>query len=204
MCEEKKPLVIVCEESWGTVAKLLKGLIETKDDEKDKVIGTKDGSVDVAIWSLKMWKDNKETFTGKVLFLGKVEGETDYLEIMKDLYTNQYNVRIGKCGKVMVIDVNKPWMDSVAYADMLDKLKNTYKMRIEKECTWIPMLKTLAPLPYAKFYESVFIKGLIYLYLGRILTISEVVSEIELMKKQQRAMAVNVLYYDYLEEFMND
>ena len=70
-----KKLIIVTGDKETIYAELLSSLISLKDDDKenDKIVGTRDGSVEAVIWNEKIYNDNKPTLgsNSKIIFIGK-------------------------------------------------------------------------------------------------------------------------------------
>lgn len=67
-----EPLIIVADKKTIIYANFLSALISQKDDTEDKIVGTKDGSVSVAIYNEEQYLDNKPTIPSdhRVLFIG--------------------------------------------------------------------------------------------------------------------------------------
>ena len=55
----EKKLVIVCEDDEKDYARFLIQLISLTDDEDEKIIGVKDGTVKAAIFSTKQYKESE-------------------------------------------------------------------------------------------------------------------------------------------------
>ena len=68
----EKKLIIVCDGKTEKYANYLRQLISLKDDTDDKIIGSKDGTVDVAVWLEKDYVANKQTVSTNQYVLFKI------------------------------------------------------------------------------------------------------------------------------------
>lgn len=102
MFYEPKTLIIVYKDEM--VANQMKKMIETKDDTEGNVIGTADNSINVVVWSEKIWLANKKAgnITSKVLFLGDIKGIDALIPII-DIKFEKHGVRYGWAGNQAVI-----------------------------------------------------------------------------------------------------
>lgn len=94
-----KKLIIVTDKKGMTYANFLMGLVSQKDDTDDKIIGTEDGTVTVAIYDEKKYEENKHTITSnqRILFLGNGKvAKTEQLNI--GVKYNKYGMIYGEIG----------------------------------------------------------------------------------------------------------
>ncbi len=122
MFETKKTLIVVYKDEL--LMNQLKKLIESHDDSDDKVVGTRDDSINVVSWTEKVWLGNKKAgnITGKILFLGKIKG-TDKLIPVLDIKIDEYGVKFGWAGNQAVLYVDpKELTDRKIYDSFLKEL----------------------------------------------------------------------------------
>lgn len=122
MFETKKTLIVVYKDEL--LMNQLKKLIETKDDNENGVVGTKDDSINVVAWDEKVWLSNKKAgnIQGKIFFLDEVKG-TDQLIPVLDIKLDEYGVKFGWAGNqaVLYADINK-LINRRDYDEFLEKL----------------------------------------------------------------------------------
>jgi hypothetical protein len=79
---EKTKLIIVHSENTEEFANLLRNLISSNDDQGDTIVGVKDGTVEVAVWSDKVYAGQKPTLSScdHYLFIGrgKIQSKEGY------------------------------------------------------------------------------------------------------------------------------
>lgn len=82
----------------------LKKLIESKDDNNDKITGTKDGTIKVVAWPQKTWLDQKKAgnITSKVIFIGDVKGVDNLIPVL-DLRFDKFGAKYGWAGNQAVL-----------------------------------------------------------------------------------------------------
>ncbi len=122
MFNDKKALIVVYKDEL--LVNQLKKLVETRDDEENKTIGTKDNTIDIASWTEKVWLDRKKEgiIKGKVLFLGDIKG-TDKLEPVIDIKFNRYGVKYGWAGNQALLCIDlKTLSKRKDYDDFLEEL----------------------------------------------------------------------------------
>ncbi|MBQ9227662.1 MAG: hypothetical protein IJ168_02420 [Eubacterium sp.] len=111
-----KKLILVGDEKTDVYCELMSMLISSKDDEIDeegnvkKIIGIMDGSVDSAIWTSDIYKDNRAHTSSKqkLLFIGETQASKNIIPnlIIKDNDAESYGVNIGWLGNKAVITVD--------------------------------------------------------------------------------------------------
>jgi len=98
----KKTLIVVYKDEL--LINQLKKLVETRDDNEDGLVGTRDDSINIVSWTEKVWLGNKKAgnLQGKILFLGEIKG-TDKLIPVIDVKFDRYGVRYGWAGNQAVV-----------------------------------------------------------------------------------------------------
>lgn len=118
----KEKLVVVFEDKDEVAFNYLKKLVETEDDEDDKIVGTEDNSVAVLAWDEKKYKDNRN-MTNKVMFLGNGKEASSIVPIMDVLYS-ELGITYGISGKNAVIRINE---NAISNDDELKQLLTKYE-----------------------------------------------------------------------------
>lgn len=140
-----KTLIVVYKDEM--VANQLRKMIETKDDISDKdIVGTKDDSINIVVWTEKVWLQNKKAgnIKDKVLFLGDIKG-TDKLIPVLDKKIDEYGVKFGWAGNQAVLYTDDSvisdrekymqlieQLSELPVPDMIKKPKNVKKSETEK------------------------------------------------------------------------
>ncbi len=192
MTNTKKTLIIVYKDEL--IVNQIRKSVDTHDDTEVNVIGTKDDSIEIVSWTEKVWKAQKKAgdMKGKILFIGDIKGVKDLLPII-DVKFNEYGVKFGWAGKQAVIYANlNELRDSKTYFEFMQKLlelpvpdflKKTAKrvgiVKGEKEMMkWVPA--------------------------GDILSrCAEWFMDKKVVERQMLFYGVVKMYYEGLEEFMN-
>ncbi|MGN1023245.1 MAG: hypothetical protein ACI4OJ_07100 [Lachnospiraceae bacterium] len=227
MFETKKTLIVVYKDEL--LMNQLKKLIETKDDNDNGVVGTKDNSINVVSWDEKTWLTQKKAgnITGKVLFLDKIK-DTDKLIPVLDIKINESGVKFGWAGNqaqlfvepselikredydeflkklsaLPVPDFLKTTKESVITTGIIPMPTNPFGFGNEKKDT--EKLKIQVP-DFLKTVGDAFAAGAdaITKVGDQIATrTEELFRNKELMKRQMLFYGVVRLYNDGLEEFM--
>lgn len=123
----KEKLVVVFEDKDEVAFNYLKKLVETEDDEDDKIVGTEDNSVAVLAWDKKKFKDNKN-MANKVMFLGDVKEASSIVPIMDVIYC-ELGITYGISGKNAVIRINEA---SISNDNELKQLLTKYETIVKK------------------------------------------------------------------------
>ena len=110
--EGKKKLVVVTNKKMKNHANLLRNLVTQNDDVGGNVVGTKDGTVDMVMWSDEDFVANqpKMSSSQKVLFIGTskhVNGYIESLEYEKFKESTIYGINIYIGGNMAAITVDK-------------------------------------------------------------------------------------------------
>ena len=112
MFYEPKTLIIVYKDEM--LANQMKKMIETKDDVEETIIGTADNSINVVVWTEKVWLANKKAgnITSKVIFIGDIKG-IDALIPVIDVKFDRHGIRYGWAGNQAVIFVSPNEIKSI-------------------------------------------------------------------------------------------
>ncbi len=103
----------------------LKKLVETRDDEEDATVGTRDDSIRIVGWDEKVWLENKKAgnIMNKVLFLGDNIKGVDKLIPVLDLQFDDSGVKFGWAGSQAVLYIDpKALTEREDYDAFLKKL----------------------------------------------------------------------------------
>ena len=124
MFETKKTLIVVYKDEL--LMNQLKKMVETHDDNKQGVIGTRDDSINIVSWTEKVWLGNKKAgnIQGKILFLGEIKG-TDKLIPVIDVKFDECGVKFGWAGNQAVVYADPKVLTTRGdYDAFLDKLSD--------------------------------------------------------------------------------
>lgn len=125
MFETAKTLIVVYKDEM--LLNQLKKMIQTNDDlDEGKIVGVKDGSLNVVSWDEQTWLNNKKAgnIKDKVLFLGDIKG-TDKLIPVIDVKFNKYGVKYGWAGDQAIVYVEiKELIDGNKYEEFIKELSN--------------------------------------------------------------------------------
>lgn len=128
-----KTLIVVYKDEM--LVNQLKKMVETNDDnEGRKIIGTRDGSINIVSWSEKVWIANKKAgnIKDKVLFLGDIKG-TDKLIPVIDVKFDDFGVKFGWAGNQAAVFVDiKAVSGREDYLAFIDKLSDLHVPDIVK------------------------------------------------------------------------
>lgn len=122
MFTASKPLIIVYKDEM--ILNQLKKLVESKDDTSEKIVGSKDGSINIVAWTEKVWLANKKpgNIQGKILFINDIKG-TDKLIPVLDVKFNEYGIRYGWAGNQAILYVNsKELIERSSYLNFISEL----------------------------------------------------------------------------------
>lgn len=191
MFETKKTLFVVYKDEL--LVNQLRKMVATHDDTKQGVIGTTDDSINIVSWTEKVWLGNKTAgnLQGKVLFLDEIK-DTDKLIPVLDKKFDEWGVKFGWAGNQAVLYVNpKELADRKAYDAFLEKLSAFSPPEILKASKDNAAAMELVPV----------VKKL--LFSGAVPLLKAAFKNRALMKRQMLFYGVVKLYYNGLEEFMN-
>ena len=122
MFTASKPLIVVYKDEM--ILNQLKKLVESKDDTSEKIVGSKDGSINIVAWTEKVWLANKKpgNIQGKILFINDIKG-TDKLIPVLDVKFNEYGIRYGWAGNQAILYVNsKELIERRSYLNFISEL----------------------------------------------------------------------------------
>ena len=122
MFTASKPLIVVYKDEM--ILNQLKKLVESKDDTSEKIVGSKDGSINIVAWTEKVWLANKKpgNIQGKILFINDIKG-TDKLIPVLDFKFNEYGIRYGWAGNQAILYVNsKELIERSSYLNFISEL----------------------------------------------------------------------------------
>ena len=129
---EKKELIIVCNENLMEYANYLMALIGQNDDKDEQIVGTKDGTVSAAIWTPKTYKDTlpKITSNTHILFIGSFKEAKEQRKNVNSKF-NKYGMHFGWLGKRAVMYIDDKMLKKNEYDQFLEFGKN-YQKKFEK------------------------------------------------------------------------
>ena len=119
--QKKTSLIIVCTEKTQKYANYLIQLIGMKDDTDDKTVGLKDGSVEAAVWSEKVYKTNlpKIKSSENILFIGSNKMIKDEAANMNEVF-NSYGMQFKSLGHRAVMYVEDKLLSKEDYDAFID------------------------------------------------------------------------------------
>ena len=223
MFDTKKTLIVVYKDEL--LMNQLKKLVETKDDNEDGIVGTKDDSINIVAWDEKVWLANKKSgnIKGKILFLGDIK-DIDKLIPVLDLQIDEYGVKFGWAGNqaVLYTDINalKARSDYDEFLNKLSSLPVPEFLKTEKNSIIATGIIPVAGIHNEsenknKFKLEIpdFLKPVENVLAAEADNISKVGDQLaerteelfrnkELMKKQMLFYGVVRVYNECLEEFM--
>ena len=183
---EKKELIIVCDESLMEYANYLIALISQNND--------KDGTVSAAIWTPKVYKDTlpKITSNTHILFIGSFKEAKEQRKNVNFKF-NKYGMHFGWLGKRAVMYVDDKMLKKDEYDHFLKFSKN-YQEEFEKATVnivnslpdYMKVIGTFLPVIY-----PVAIYGLI----------SGTIAHKKIKNQQYRCLTI-ALYLDGLQKFL--
>ena len=122
MFTASKPLIVVYKDEM--ILNQLKKLVESKDDTREKIVGSKDGSISIVAWTEKVWLANKKpgNIQGKILFINDIKG-TDKLIPVLDVKFDKYGVKYGWAGNQAILYVHsKELVERSSYLSFISEL----------------------------------------------------------------------------------
>ena len=129
---ERKTLIIVCDEKTEQYANFLRQLISAKDDTEEKVVGTKDGTVDAGVYLEKEYSANKFDMSIEqyVLFIGNNKTSNSESSSMKTKF-NEHGMKYGWLGKRGFLSVDDKTLSEDEYDDFFAFATN-YQNELER------------------------------------------------------------------------
>lgn len=191
---QKKQLIIVCDEKLIEYANYLMALVGQNDDTGEKTIGTKDGFVTAAIYNPKQYRETMAKITSNthILFIGdskEAMGQRKNVESKFD----KYGMHFGWLGKRAVMYVDNKLLKRKQYNEFI-KFAQNYQQELKKaSVNFINSLPTVVKwigvlMPYV---YPVAIYGLI----------SGKKAHAKIKDQQYRCLTL-VLYLDGLQKFL--
>ena len=122
MFTASKPLIVVYKDEM--ILNQLKKLVESKDDTSEKIVGSKDGSINIVAWTEKVWLANKKpgNIQGKILFINDIKGTYKLIPVL-DVKFNEYGIRYGWAGNQAILYVNsKELIERSSYLNFISEL----------------------------------------------------------------------------------
>lgn len=205
MFDTPKTLIVVYKDEL--LMNQLKKLIETKDDKDGKVVGTKDGSVNIVSWTEKVWLDNKKTGTinDKVLYLGVLKGTASLIPTL-DIKFTSFGANFGISGNQAVLWANP---NALAKQDVYNLFLHKFfflpvpaMLKSRPTKTLDSLNKPKEKVKYSNALEAA--KGI----LGKVAdTVDDKAEEFfrdrSLVERQIMFYGANLLYNGFLEEYMS-
>lgn len=195
---EKKELIIVCDESLMEYANYLMALISQNND--------KDGTVSAAIWPPKVYKDTlpKITSNTHILFIGSFKEAKEQRKNVNSKF-NKYGMHFGWLGKRAVMYVDDKMLEKEEYDHFLQFCRN-YKEEFEKATVNIAnkLLGAVcleAGVISSAAISSPIIVGTASLAFGVCGLISGTIAHKKIKAQQYRCLTM-ALYLDGLQKFL--
>lgn len=188
---QKKSLIIVCEDDWMECGNLLMGLIGQKDDDGENIIGTKDGMISATIWTPEVYKDSMSKLTSDtyIVFIGSFE---EAKKVGKNVRWEfeKYGMHYGWIGKRAVMYVDDKMLEEQEYEDFF-KFTERYQQKLKKVS--VNFINTLP--------KVVKLFGAAHVFVGGLILRSK---EHKIIREQQYTCLTLALYYQGLQRFMDD
>lgn len=178
----------------------VKKLIETKDDDgSEKIVGTKDGAVNIVSWSEKIWLEQKKAgnINNKVLFLGNIKG-IDKLTPIIDVKFNEFGVKYGWAGRQAVVFAEPKAISKKDEYNKFLKILNELSIpdKVKKHAVNAMIPKTVGDGMVTSLKYSVPI-------VGKIMATKDILGYRKNKEQQMLFYGIMNLYANHLEEFMN-
>lgn len=203
-----KSLLIVYKEKDEEYFEYLKNLIDTNDDDKD-IVGTKDGTIRVMMCLEKTWLSHKEKGTSdkladKTIFIDDIQGVS-----LENTIFDDYGIKYGLVDDnsfSIIVDEKYEWSE--------EKYNSFYKEIQELSILQIPdeniMNNKKDRQDKMKKHKALFILGVMYpLAFGAAGAIvggtiaADAMKDSKLLRKQMLYYAINKVYIEELNDFMN-
>jgi len=126
-----RKLIIVCDDQTHGYGNYLRQLVSTNDDEDNYIVGTKDGSIGVAVWLEKDYLANMATITSDqhVLFIGENQASKNEISSM-NIKFDKYGMKYGWLGKRGMMLISKTIDNPEDYNEFIELCRN-YKTEFE-------------------------------------------------------------------------
>lgn len=210
MFDAKKKLIVVYEKKDEMALNYLKQLVLTNDDneEDEKVVGTKDGSVEIIAWTEKVYLDNVKTrnVSNKILFMDDIKGIQKIVPIMKVKYEG-YGVKYGISGNSAVISIDEKELNEEAAYEAFQKLYQEELSKVDMKVTDEQLQKKKKTHSDAKQQRAMAIlSNIIIPGAGVPVVASAIVSgkkDIKMTREMMFLYAITKFYLEEMENFMN-
>ncbi|WP_049536537.1 MULTISPECIES: hypothetical protein [Streptococcus] len=125
-----RKLIIVCDDQTHGYGNYLRQLVSTNDDDNN-IVGTKDGSIGVAVWLEKDYLANMATITSDqhVLFIGENQASKNEISSMNVKF-DSFGMKYGWLGKRGMMIVSKTIDNPEEYNEFIELCRN-YKTEFE-------------------------------------------------------------------------
>ena len=125
-----RKLIIVCDDQTHGYGNYLRQLVSTNDDDNN-IVGTKDGSIGVAVWLEKDYLANMATITSDqhVLFIGENQASKNEISSMNVKF-DKYGMKYGWLGKRGMMLISKTIDNPEDYNEFIELCRN-YKTEFE-------------------------------------------------------------------------
>lgn len=125
-------LIIVCDDKTKEYANYLRQLVSVNDDTDEQIIGTKDGSVETAVWLEQEYLNTQATISSNdhVLFIGDNKTSQSETKNMK-IEFDKFGMKFGWLGKRAMMQVDDNHLNKEQY-DSFIEFCTTYKQYFEK------------------------------------------------------------------------
>ena len=126
-------LIIVCDDKTTEYGNYLRQLISANDDEsEEKVVGTKDGSIDTVVYTRKEYEDNKTKISSNqhVLFIGRNKTSENEINNMETKF-DKHGMKYGWLGKRGMMIVDDALLNREEYSEFI-RFCATYKQYFDK------------------------------------------------------------------------
>lgn len=191
---QKRELIIVCDDKLMEYANYLMALIGQNDDADGNVVGIKDGSVTAAIYTPKHYKDTlpKITSNTHILFIGNFKEAKEQQKNVNSMF-NKYGMHYGWLGKRAVMYVEDAMLKKDEYEGFLSLSKEYQK---DFEAATVNFANTL---PDTVKWLGVFLP---YIYPAAIYGLISGSKAKKKIQDQQYRCLTMVLYLEGLQKFL--
>jgi len=195
--EEKKKLLIVCDNKTKVYANQLSQLISANDDSENEVIGSKDGSVVASVWEEKHFLANEANISSdqNILFIGSSKSAKLVIPNVSEKY-NQHGIHYGWLGNQGVIYIEDKLLKKEEYDSF-----NAFCKQQQREFKEKVELNLLHATPNIM---KGFALLLPYVYPFAIFSIISSMKAKKEIMKQQYHTAVYHFYINALTPFLED
>ena len=128
-----KSIIVVCDDKTKEYANYLRQLISANDDKDGEIVGTKDGEVEVVVWTEKQYIDNSPTITSNqhILFIGNNKTAQAEEKSMREKF-HKFGMRYSWLGKRAVVAVDPADLSKEDYEKFIEYCKE-YGTEYEKQ-----------------------------------------------------------------------